>query len=145
MTAEMSGTHRPDDTGGSDVQGDVAPLGGQSGLAPDKAEQRTSGQDPTLREDDNAYAFGATTQNPQLGPGRTHLPLGPGNEAMEGGASPAPRGYTGGAMGRVVAGLSPNFGSAAEDIPPPGGKAIYTEAEAATTFGPKADEAPPTG
>jgi hypothetical protein len=44
--------------------------------------------------------------------------LGPGNEAMADGSSPAPRGYTGGAMGRVVSGLSPSFPEAATGAPP---------------------------
>lgn len=44
--------------------------------------------------------------------------LGPGNEAMESGLSPAPRGYTGGAMGRTAAGLSPSFPAAARGDPP---------------------------
>jgi hypothetical protein len=144
MPAEMNEAWRPDDSDGSAAQQDAEQLGAQSGSTPDRAEERTPEPDPTLREDDNAYGFGATTLDPQYGPGRTHLPLGPGNEAMEGGASPAPRSYTGGAMGRVVAGLSPDFKSAAEGTPPPGGPEIYTEAEAATTFGPAADETPPT-
>lgn len=44
--------------------------------------------------------------------------LGPGNEAMADGSSPAPRGYTGGAMGRVVSGLSPSFPEAASGAAP---------------------------
>lgn len=99
--------------------------------------------DPSLREDPNAYAFGAPT-SPALGAGYTRLPLGPGNEAMEGGASPAPRGYTGGAMGKFVAGLSPSFAAAARGEPPPGGDQLYTASEAATTFGPGSGIAPPT-
>jgi hypothetical protein len=44
--------------------------------------------------------------------------LGPGNEAMQDGSSPAPRGFTGGAMGRTVSGLSPSFPEAASGAPP---------------------------
>lgn len=91
-------------------------------------------QDPSLREDTNAYAFGATTMQPSIGAGYAHQPLGPGNEAMEGGASPAPRGYTGGAMGKFLAGLSPSFSEAAGGGAAPGGLGLYTPAEEATTF-----------
>jgi hypothetical protein len=90
--------------------------------------------DPTLRQDTNEYAFGATTLQPAVAPGLASLPLGPGNEAMEDGASPAPRSYTGGAMGKYIAGLSPSFSAAAAGEPPPGGPEIYTPAEAAATF-----------
>ncbi len=75
--------------------------------------------DFSLRQDTNEYAFGATTQQPLIGPGYGTLPLGPGNEAMAAGESPVPRGYTGGAMGRVNAGLSPTFAEAALGDPPP--------------------------
>lgn len=92
--------------------------------------------EPSLREDTNAYAFGATTSQPAIGAGYARLPLGPGNEAMEGGASPAPRGYTGGAMGKFIAGLSPSFEEAARGDRAPGGDQIYTAGEAATTFVP---------
>jgi hypothetical protein len=44
--------------------------------------------------------------------------LGPGSEAMADGSSPAPRGFTGGAMGRTVSGLSPSFAEAASGAPP---------------------------
>lgn len=44
--------------------------------------------------------------------------LGPSSEAMADGSSPAPRGYTGGAMGRYLAGLSPSFSAAASGAPP---------------------------
>ena len=43
---------------------------------------------------------------------------GPGNETMREGLSSAPRGYTGGAMGRTVAGLSRSFQDAASGAPP---------------------------
>jgi hypothetical protein len=109
-------------------------------------------RDPTLREDTNAYGLGATTLQPSLGPGYAHQPLGPGNEAMEGGASPAPRGYTGGAMGKYVAGLSPSFSEAAGGGAAPGGLRLYTPAEEAATFTNQADmptpqepEGPPIG
>lgn len=90
--------------------------------------------DPTLREDTNEYALGATTLQPGFGQEHLRLPLGPGNEAMEGGSSPAPRGYTGGAMSKFNAGLSPSFESEAEGVPSPGGAKIYSPAEEAATF-----------
>lgn len=61
---------------------------------------------------------------------------GPGGEAMLDGTSPAPRGYSGGAMGKFVAGLSPTFAEAARGNPPPGGPWLYTKAELLATFGP---------
>jgi hypothetical protein len=87
--------------------------------------------EPSLRQDTNEYAFGATTQQPAVGPGYATLPLGPGNEAMIGGASPAPRGFTGGAMGKVNAKLSPNFAEAALGDPPPWEAPLLSPGEAA--------------
>lgn len=69
---------------------------------------------------------------------------GPGGEAMRDGTSPAPRGFTGGAMGKFVAGLSPSFAAAASGTPPPGGPSLYTGAEASTTFGSAHSAAPAT-
>lgn len=86
------------------------------------------------RQDTNTYGIGAQTPDPSIWPGYVHRPLGPGNEAMEGGASPAPRGFTGGAMGKFLAGLSPSFSAAAMGDSPPGGLGLYTPAEAAATF-----------
>jgi hypothetical protein len=74
--------------------------------------------------------------SPRMGIRYPRAPLGPGNEAMAGGASPAPRGLTGGAMGKYIAGLSPSFADAAMGLPEPGGRELYSRAEAATTFGP---------
>jgi hypothetical protein len=86
--------------------------------------------------DDNAalYASGAVIVPPRAGIQYPRARLGPGNEAMAGGASPAPRGLTGGAMGKFIAGLSPSFAEAAMGEPAPGGRALYTPAEAAATF-----------
>jgi hypothetical protein len=86
-----------------------------------------------------ASGFGATASAPSPWVGYASLPLGPGNEAMEGGLSPAPRGYTGGAMGKFVAGLSPSFTDAAMGIPAPAGTNLYTPAEAVTTFSSASD------
>jgi hypothetical protein len=63
--------------------------------------------------------------------GYATLPLGPGNEAMAGGASPAPRSYIGGAMGKVNARLSPTFADAALGDPPPWEAPLRSAAEAA--------------
>jgi hypothetical protein len=87
------------------------------------------------REENAAlYASGAVIVSPNAGIHYNRAPLGPGNEAMAGGASPAPRGLTGGAMGKFIAGLSASFAEAAMGVPAPGGPALYTPAEAATTF-----------
>jgi hypothetical protein len=96
------------------------------------------------REEDNAalYASGAVIVAPNAGIRYSRARLGPGNEAMAGGASPAPRGLTGGAMGKYAAGLSPSFAAAAMGEPAPGGLTFYTPAEAATTF-PTRPAAPP--
>lgn len=90
--------------------------------------------DPGLGEGTGAYTYGAASWQPAAGLVYARPPLGPGSEAMEGGASQAPRGYTGGAMGKFVAGLSPSFVAAARGTPPPGGDQFYTASEAATTF-----------
>lgn len=63
--------------------------------------------------------------------GYATLPLGPGNEAMAGGASPAPRSYIGGAMGKVNARLSPSFADAAIGDPPPWEAPLHSATEAA--------------
>jgi hypothetical protein len=120
------------------VAGDPPPARAQS-----NGPRQESPPSPDLREDTGAYGFGVTTSSPAIGPGYTHQPPGPGNEALVGGESPAPRSYTGGAMGKYIAGLSPSFPQAAEGDPPPGGPAIYTPAEAQTTFTSTAGIAPP--
>jgi hypothetical protein len=91
----------------------------------------------TAPRDENAalYASGAVIVAPNAGIHYARARLGPGNEAMAGGASPAPRGLTGGAMGKFIAGLSPSFAAAAMGEPAPGGPALYTPAEASATFG----------
>ncbi len=87
------------------------------------------------REDNAAlYASGAVIVSPNAGIHYPRARLGPGNETMAGGASPAPRGLTGGAMGKFIAGLSPSFTEAAMGEAAPGGRELYTAAEAATTF-----------
>jgi hypothetical protein len=74
----------------------------------------------------------------------TGLPLGPGNEAMEGGASPAPRSYIGGAMGKVNARLSPAFADAAVGDPPPWEAPLRSAAEAARLSATAASVQPPS-
>lgn len=123
--------------------------GGSTPGTPPPADQDANRPAPVdvwaaARADTDAYAFGATTSTPSWGAVYARPPLGPGNEAMEGGASAAPRGYTGGAMGKFIAGLSPSFAEAARGDPAPGGDALYTAGEAATTFGPGSGIAHPT-
>jgi hypothetical protein len=111
---------------------------------PDPPAAPDPSPDPTLGAGAGAYAYGVAGWLPAAGLIYARPPLGPGNEAMEGGASPAPRGYTGGAMGKFVAGLSPSFAEAARGAPPPGGDQFYTASEAATTIRPGAGIAHPT-
>ncbi|HEY7985204.1 MAG TPA: hypothetical protein VID73_13590 [Ktedonobacterales bacterium] len=102
-------------------------------MQPAKLDPR--GEQPERTEDNAAlYASGAVIVAPKAGIHYARARLGPGNEAMAGGASPAPRGLTGGAMGKFIAGLSPSFAEAAMGVPAPGGLALYTPAEGAVTF-----------
>ncbi|HEX9413007.1 MAG TPA: hypothetical protein VF916_05845 [Ktedonobacterales bacterium] len=94
-----------------------------------------AGRGSSLSDNAARYRAGSVIVPPQSGIGYPRAALGPGNEAMEGGLSPAPRGFTGGAMGKYVAGLSPSFPEAAMGLPPPGGNRLYTLAELVATFG----------
>jgi hypothetical protein len=97
----------------------------------------TFARDDPPHEDNGAlYASGAVIVPPRMGIRYPRARLGPGNEAMAGGTSPAPRGLTGGAMGKFIAGLSPSFVEAAKGEPPPGGQELYSPAEVAATFPP---------
>lgn len=102
--------------------------GGQ-GPAATRALSDPAGGPPSQGDYERAGSRGA----PKL----DYAPLtaGPGGEAMRDGSSPAPRGFTGGAMGKFVAGLSPSFAAAASGNPPPGGPSLYSRAEDAATFG----------
>ncbi len=108
-----------------------AAQGAQFSTPADQDREPHTDRDSSSRQDTNAYAFGATTRQPTIGPGYSTLPLGPGNEAMEGGESPVPRGYTGGAMGKVNAGLSPGFANAAIGDPLPWEAPLHSAREAA--------------
>jgi hypothetical protein len=115
--------------GGQGTAGKPAP-GGSAGGSPSPAnDERTGGRGAERRAAKLDY---------------TPIIAGPGGEAMRDGSSPAPRGFTGGAMGKFVAGLSPSFAAAASGNPPPGGAPLYTRAEDAATFGAAPPAAPGT-
>jgi hypothetical protein len=142
MQDHTSDPARPDAWGDVNLPGAASGPESRSATHDQDLDAQTE-PDPSLRQDTNAYAFGATTQQPLTGAGYGTLPLGPGNEAMAAGESPVPRGYTGGAMGKVNAGLSPSFPEAALGDPPPWEAPLRSASEAAKRSTSTAGAQPP--